>query len=160
MAFQYTNKLCSPNVSPRGSLCFTVKRGGFINTRYPSRSLSQKLEDVAGVERHWNALKCWQICSRFPFRTRVCRMRRDQVPSCGRGLLWPKARGWRWARRWCRRGTGSATRVLSSCHPMKGQPQRCHLQRERTGKMSVVEVSPEQGGRQRQGQRMDAVSAV
>lgn len=47
---QYTNKLCSPNGSPRGSLCLTVKRSGFINTRYPSRALGQELEVVAGVE--------------------------------------------------------------------------------------------------------------
>lgn len=141
---QCTNKLCSPNGSPRGSLCLTVKRSGFINARYPSRPLGQKLEVVAGVE----------------MTLELFRRLADLLPAplcCGMRRSWGRAwSGWCC----CREGTLGHTlphpatpchtlpycatpchtvphpatpchTTLSSRHPVKSQPQHCHLQRER-----------------------------
>lgn len=109
---QCTNKLCSPNGSPRGSLCLTVKRSGFINARYPSRPLGQKLEVVAGVE----------------MTLELFRRLADLLPAplcCGMRRSWGRAwSGWCC----CREGTLGHTlpHPATPCHTLPYCATPCH----------------------------------
>lgn len=132
-----------------------MKRCGFINTRYPSRPLSQKLEDVAGIEM---ALEFFRVLADpLPLsflQPEPAGCEGPPVQSCGQGLLSPKAC---WARQQCHT-------CAQQLPPHERSAPTLPFAAEPTRKMSVVEVSLSReggsaGGRARSGLRSVNVTA-